>query len=1022
MQDTVFFVRYNSRNLQISQILSRVLLLSKLLIIVGVGLLFTNDNASANPHIQWRKIETAHFEVLYDSRHYQLAKDVARNAESAWITLVPLLRTWPDKTVIVIDDRGDQANGMATGFPFPQMHIFPAMPAPGDSIGDSGPWGLELVTHEYTHVLNFQPAHGIFNFARSIFGSIVRPNLLLPRWYLEGLAVETETRYSPSGGRLRSPNFTAIPRAMIQDNILRREDIARIGDLSDPEWPGGIRPYLFGGLVWNHLSKKNLSLVGDLNDHFARRIPFFIETPVQERERKSWQEILDTVYSELEAKAVHQIDVICEGGAVGCNDGARLNETGFYSRSPVLSKTQESLAFFGREHNQDSVLMIASRGTGKLADKLFDMKNAVRAATPDGSNRVSWMPDETAVVYDAVDSFGRFEERSDIWVYDRERKRTKRITNGWRAREPGISANGKSIAFIQLTPGNSMLSIANVLRDEKTGDFTFSEPKVLYTPAIYNRVSWPEFISNDKIVFAERGQDGREVLKVLKIDMKTNSAIGKPQTLNSGGDASFPRLVFNSRGHRSLLFASARNGVTNLYLGRLTSDERFESVVPVTNSTTRAWVGDLEAKSETLIFSRLDGNGSHLRILRKDEREVMPAISRGRLTNIEPLVDPPSEPYSPPDAGLTESDLQERDFSVWPYMLPRYWMPYAAFVPGGAFLSASTSSGDPMGRHSFAASVSTDTRHSKPNFFGAYSNATTEVRYTLLVDEYWQRLSSSGFDRRTTTSDASGQFFIPSLSNNWRGEVGLSHQRSEFPTTTATDVRIRGGVRAGLLWQSLSQRGYEISPEKGGVFRFSHARFLPELGNQVYDKTDLILGTQISKMSHPKWMGWLPDRHVLALAANASWLPGIDRLILGPTSVSLPIETIALGATSTSFVMRGYPTGTFLARKFVRGSVEYRFPLANQYEGFDTKPAFLRRWHAAVFADAVTVDGAFYDFVIDGYRASQFGEVFPAVGAEARLDSTLFYHLPVQFILGVHFGLDARANPIGAYPVISIAL
>lgn len=982
-----------------------------------------HEAANANPHIDWRKIETEHFEVLYDSRHYQLAKDVARSAESAWLTLAPVLRTWPDKTVIVVDDSGDQANGMATGFPFPQMHLYPAMPSPGDSISDTGPWGLELVTHEYTHVLNFQPAHGIFNFARSIFGSIIRPNLLLPRWYLEGLAVETETRFSPSGGRLRSPNFTALPRAMIQDNRLRREDIARIGDVYDPEWPGGIRPYLFGGLIWNHLAKMNLSMIGDLNDHFAKRVPFFIETPIEERTQKSWQQILDTVYSELEAKAVHQIDVICEGGVVGCNDGTRLGESGFYSRSPTLSKSGNSLAFFAREHNRDSVLIIAPRSDStKASEKVFDLKNVVRAAEPDGSNRVSWLPDETAVIYDAIDSFGRYEDRSDLWAYDRERKRTKRITNGWRAREPGVSPNGKQVAFVQLTPGNSHLAIASLKRDPKTGDFSAAEAKVLYVPEAYNRISWPEFISNDKVVFAERDQAGREVLKILAIDSKSNSPIGKPQTLKSGGDASFPRLVSDSRGRRHLLFASARNGVTNLYLGRLTSDEKLEFVAPVTNTTTRVWVGDLDAKTDTLIFSRLDGDGSHLRALAKSDRDLMTPIARGELTKIEPLVDPPAENYSPPDAGLSSEVLKEQDFNVWPYLVPRYWMPYAAFVPGGAYLSASTSAGDPMGRHSLAASVSTDTRHSKPNIFAAYSNATTDVKYTLLVDDFWQRLSTSGFDRRTTTSDASGLFFVPSLSNSWRGEIGINHQRSEVPTTTATDIRIRGGLRAGILWQSLSQKGHEISPEKGGVFKFSHARFLPELGNQVYDKTDLVLGTQISKTSHPRWMGWLPDRHVLAVSSNVSWLPALDRLLLGPTSVSLPIETIALGATSTSFVMRGYPTGTFLARKFVRGSLEYRFPLSNVYEGYGTKPAFLRRWHAAVFADAVTVEGAFYDFAIDGYRVSQFGDLYSAAGVEARLDSTLFYHLPVQFVLGIHFGFDTRANPNGAYPVISIAL
>ncbi len=1005
--------------------------------LLGIIALLGTAQASASPHAQWKRIQTAHFEVLYDSRHHALesfAKEVAKHAESSWLTLVPVLRTWPDKTVILIDDDGDAANGMATGFPFPQIHIYPAPPTPGDSISDTGPWTYELVLHEYTHVLNFQPAHGVFHLMRNIFGSIVRPNLVLPRWYLEGLAVEIETRYSPSGGRLRSPNFTAIPRAMIQDGALRKQDIARIGDISNPEWPGGIRPYLMGGLLWNHLAKKNISLIGDLNDHYAKRIPFFIETPLDDRLGKGWQELLDTVYTELEAKAVHQTDILCEGGQVACNDGTRLGETSSYTRSPAISPDQNSLAFVAREHNRESVIWIAERtpsapvdaendpspATGKRP--AFHTKNAVRAAEPDSVNRVSWYPTGTHVVYDASDSVGRYEERTDIWTYDRERKRAARVTTGWRAREPVVSPSGKLVAFVQLTPGNTQLSIAK-LNLAADGKMTASEAKVLYQPANGHRVSWPEFLDETTLVFAERSNEAKEGLRVVGLDKEKLTATFN-RTLATGGDANYPRLA-QERGKPVLLFASTRNGVNNLYRGKLAGSgaaTALDEIRPLTNSTTRAWVGDLDRQTGQLIFSRLDGSGSRLRYLTSAERDVMPGAISGKLPKIEPLLDAPAENFEPPDAGLSAADLAAKDVSYWPYFLPRYWMPYAAFVPGGAYLSASTSMGDPMGRHSVAASLSTDTRHMKPNIFAAYSNYTSDIRYTILADDFWQRLSSSGFDRRTTTADLSGLFFIPNLSNSWRGEVGINHQRSEIPTTTATDVRIRGGVRAGILWQSLSQKGYEISPEKGGVFRLSHSKFIPELGNQVYDKTDLGASTNLSSVSHPKILGWLPDRHVLALATSVSWLPGLDRLLLGPSSISLPVESIALGAASTSFVMRGYPTGTFLARKYVRASAEYRFPIANRYEGFGTKPGFIRRWHGAVFADAVTVEGAFFDFKLDGYRTSQFGDLYPSVGLEARLDSTLFYHLPVQFILGVHMGFDERANPNGAYPVISIAL
>jgi hypothetical protein len=1031
----------------ISVIQSR-LRLSFLAATVVVANILASETASANPHTDWKRIETPHFEVLFDSKHYLFAKEVAKYAESSWQALIPLLRAWPDKTVILIDDDGDSANGMAMGFPFPQIHLFPAPPAPGDSIADTGSWTYELVLHEYTHVLNFEPAHGFFRFARTIFGSIIRPNLVLPRWYLEGLAVELETRFSPFGGRLRSANFTAIPRAMVQDNQLRQQDIARIGDVSNPEWPGGSRPYLMGGMLWNHLANQNLSLIGELNDHYAMRVPFFIEAPLESRLGKNWQELLDDVYTGIETKAVQQLETICAGGQVSCNDGSKLGETSTYTRSPVISPDQSALAYVAREHNHDSVIWIASRSSPESRSNatkppLFSPLNAVRVGDPESVNRVSWHPSSTHVLYDAIDSFGRYEHRTDLWSYDRERKKTTRLTNGWRAREPSVSPSGQLIAFVQLGAGSTDLAVAK-LELAADGTLKTSNPKVLYQPPKGHRISWPEFLDDATLIFSERTNEASEELRSINFSTLPETK-SQPETTNqsvvrllpTGGDATYPRLISAADGAPMLLFASTRNGVNNLYSARVNgtvggtagwttggaaSSVQLEDIRPLTNSTTRAWVGDLDKQTGHLIFSRLDGSGSRLRFLNAEERSSIPGKIDGQLPKVEPLISPPRTTFPIPESKLAESDLVAKDVSYWPYFIPRYWMPYAAFVPGGAFLSASTSAGDPMGRHSVAASISTDTRHTKPNIFASYLNSTSDVRFAVLADDFWQRLSSSGFDRRTTTADISGLFFIPRLSNSWRGEFGIHHQRSEIPTTTATDVRIRGGLRTGILWQSLSQKGLEISPESGGVFRLSHSRYIPEFGNQVYDKTDITASTYLSRVSHPGALGWLAERHVIALTTSASWLPALDRLLLGPSSISLPIESIALGAASSSFVMRGYPTGTFLARKYVRTSAEYRLPFSYTYKGFGTLPGFIRRWHAAFFADAVAVEGAFFDFKADAYRSSQIEDIYSAVGAEVRLDSTLFYHLPIQFIFGVHMGFNQRANPNGAYPVISIAL
>ena len=989
--------------------------LSMLLVLVA---LFPLELRAADPDIKWQTIETEHFEIIFDSRHYQLAKDFARHAETAWTTLVPVLRSWPDKTRVVIDDSGDQANGMATGFPYPQIHLYPATPSPGETIADTGPWGLELVMHEYTHILNFQPAHGMFHFLRTLFGDIIRPNVLLPRWYLEGLAVETETRFSPSGGRLRSPDFTAIPRAMVQDNILRTEDISRIGTTELPDWPGGVRPYLLGGLIWQKLAKENLSLIGDLNDAYARRLPFLIDGPIRERTGQDWQGYLDSVYADVEKRSAAQIEEICENG---CNEGTKLGEGGFFSRSPLLSpvtpnSSAPALAYIMREHNHDSVIQIINRNT----QGGYDFTNVERAAEPTNATRLSWLPDASGLVYDGIDSVGRHEDRSDLWLYSRSTKKSVRLSKGLRAREPDLNPAGTQVAFVQLTPGRTQISVATLTRPT-SGPAKIENVKTLYAPSSENRVSWPTFVSNETLVFTERDVEGGEVLKVLEVRDGSASAAA-PRTISSEGSMTFPRFLASAK---RLLFSSNRNGVTNIYIADLPSlnarDFSLQKIRPVTNSTTRAWSGDLDP-SGTLFYTRLDGDGAHIRYLTEGDRTTNQTVVDGRLIRVAPLFERAEPKYEVPAVALSASQLEAKDFNIWPYLVPRYWMPYAGFVPGGAFVSASTSAGDPMVRHSLAASLSTDTRIGKPNFFAAYSNYTTPVRLTLSADRYWQRFSSSGLDRNATTFDLTGQFYIPGLSNSWRGDIGLSHQRDEIPSNTGVDIRIKAGPRFGILWQDLSQRGFEVAPEKGGSFRLAHSQFMAALGNQVYDKTDLAVAGYFSRVSNPKILGWLPERHAISASLGASWLPGLDRLLLAPSSVSLPIETIALGPATTSFIMRGYPTGSFLGRKLVRGSVEYRLPLSKSYHGFGTWPAFIRRWHGAVFGDLLTADGAFYDFDLAAYRLSRIGHMYGAVGVEARLDTTLFYHMPVQFIFGVHYGIDKRVNPNGAYPVFSIAL
>jgi len=203
------------------------------------------------PSIEWKTLNTDHFEVIYNAEQQELALLYADRLEKAYEILHKTFSTMPEKTIVVINDKTDLTNGYATRVPYPHIMTYPVLPGPEDSLADTGDWYFELLSHEYTHVLNFEPATGIMKPLRYVFGSIVSPGLLLPRWWKEGLAVQMETS-SSNFGRLRSVYQDATLRALVKDNQLGIFALPEINEVL-PTWPEGMRPYLFGSVMWSQM-------------------------------------------------------------------------------------------------------------------------------------------------------------------------------------------------------------------------------------------------------------------------------------------------------------------------------------------------------------------------------------------------------------------------------------------------------------------------------------------------------------------------------------------------------------------------------------------------------------------------------------------------------------------------------------------------------------------------------------------------------------------------------------------------
>src|SRR5882762_4199413 len=179
-----------------------------------------------DPSLRWRTLDTAHFSVHFAEHTLAQAQTVAEVAESVYPRVTGWLKWEPEsRTQIVVLDSLDLSNGYASPLPFNFIGIILSPPDEGELL-QNREW-LELVlTHEFTHVVHLDKAKGPPLVFRRIFGRFLVlptiffpllpsafPNLLEPRWLIEGLAVYSESDWNKGYGRLGQSHFEGMMRA-----------------------------------------------------------------------------------------------------------------------------------------------------------------------------------------------------------------------------------------------------------------------------------------------------------------------------------------------------------------------------------------------------------------------------------------------------------------------------------------------------------------------------------------------------------------------------------------------------------------------------------------------------------------------------------------------------------------------------------------------------------------------------------------------------------------------------------------
>lgn len=948
-----------------------------------------------SPLIKWKTLNTPHFEVIFNAEQQDLGQLYAEKLEKAYKDLSPFFHSMPEKTIVVINDKTDVTNGYATPIPYGHIMAYPVLPGPEDSLADTGDWAYELLSHEFTHVLTFAPHGGVMRPLHAIFGTIIAPNLLLPRWWKEGVAVEMETRLS-NHGRLRSVYQDATIRAMVADNTFHQYDIAEANEAL-PSWPQGARPYLFGSLMWSQMVQdKGTSVVGDLHERHGRRVPYFIETPAHDYLGASYSQEYFNMQKTVSELAFTQIEKL---KAVPPTQ-IKLPVNRFNSVSaPAISPDGKHLVLITEnDANSREIKMITREN---LSQSFLDVKSTdtveefneipntplQRDAPASGSiQRVSWFPDSTRFIYDKIDYSSRYDRFSDLYIYDLTKKKVRQVTKSLRAREPSPSLDGQSVVFVRLQGGKTQLAMMSLDENRK-------EVTTLFTPPLQQRISYPMFWDEKTVIFSWRKENGEENLYKLSLDSK------EPQKLF----ADFPNARFARKTSVGLMFASSKNGTHNLYL----ADANLSSARPLTHTVTANFTSDLDSQRSELFVTTMTSQGLRVGAIAHDDWNKTPA----ELPKIAPLLADryPAKTEAAPTSTEALPTLVKpediEDYSALGYLLPRYWIPFIAGSSSetGVVIMAQTTGFDPLKKHTYALLGSWDTGLGRGSFEATYINQTTRLPWTLFG---YQRASYLGtVDNRV---DDYGALLVGSPNMFWlsryaAAQIGWKYLDRQVESSSRTFKRM--GPTAAINYANYSQSGAEISPESGwGGY----------LGADYYiEQDDYLQYSQFTGVGLIYMSKFLPRHHSVMLRVAGLHIPEQISAIYGSSTESLVFIS---DSVLPQYILRGYSRGQVLGRNIANANFEYRFPIYRIENGSGTDALFLHNLVGSIIADGVAADGFFFNNETGAAQPIRMTtDSFWTAGAELKIETTLGYTFPFNLILGYYAAFN---QPQGTESVI----
>ena len=405
---------------------------------------------SSPAEAQVKSFATDHYVITYWGGAEGTARRVAEVAEEVF---GPLAAAYDYYDVyapihIYVLDSTDFGNGAADEYG--NSVIIWASNVDWEVRGDH-PWIRNVLTHEIAHVMTLKKAKKSWPFRFALF-SVSRSNqnpdisfslplyyLSAPRWWSEGIAQLSS--YQFGWDDWDSHRDMILRMAVLEDDLLSYNEMGTTSNRTGAYRGEQIYNQGFSMLVYLQ-SQYGREKVETLGEH-AGTLSF--DPAIKKVFGISAGQLYDDWQRYAEDNYRQQVAELRSAG--GLFEGQALDDLngGVLDYHPAYSPDGTKLAYISSQDRAYRIprLLIHDFDTGKTKEL-------------DGTvdTRISWSPDGEEILF--LRAHGN---RNDLYIYNLERDKDRRISAGLRARDPHFSPDGGHIAFVRNEDGTANLGI-----------------------------------------------------------------------------------------------------------------------------------------------------------------------------------------------------------------------------------------------------------------------------------------------------------------------------------------------------------------------------------------------------------------------------------------------------------------------------------------------------------------------------------------------------------------------------------